>query len=138
MAVTPAGRSRIMKAIRSKNTRPERRVRSWLHLRGFRFRIHDRRLPGAPDIVLPRYHAVVEVRGCFWHQHPKCRNAAFPRSNVGYWRTKLTRTKRRDRQNERELRRLGWAVFVIWECEISDRALEKTLSDLRQLILAVS
>jgi DNA mismatch endonuclease (patch repair protein) len=122
-----------MSAIRSKNTRPERTVRRWLHAQGFRFRIHDRQLPGVPDIVLPKYRTAIEVRGCFWHHHHKCRNAAYPRSNRTYWRSKLEKTRQRDRDNQLELEKRGWKVVVIWECQIDEIHLTRVADLIRAL-----
>ena len=115
--VSPKQRSYIMSRIRSKDTKPEMVVRSYLHKNGFRFRLHARDLPGHPDIVLPKYKTVVEVRGCFWHQHPKCKVASRPASNTEYWRAKFSRNVKRDKQNARELKKLGWHLIVVWECE---------------------
>jgi DNA mismatch endonuclease (patch repair protein) len=108
----------MMSGIRGKDTKPELMVRRFLHGRGFRFRLHDPRLPGRPDIVLPRYRTVVEVRGCFWHQHAGCRFAATPKSNGAFWQRKFQENRDRDARNERLLTDAGWKVLVIWECEV--------------------
>lgn len=110
----------MMSGILGKNTKPEVLVRRFLHGRGLRFRLHDRRLPGKPDIVLPRWRAAVLVHGCFWHQHPGCRFAYMPSSNTTFWRTKLEGNVDRDRRQILRLRQLGWRVFVLWECEVED------------------
>ena len=112
-------RSRIMRAIRAKDTAPELAVRRVLHAAGYRFRLHRRDLPGNPDVVLPRHRAVIFVHGCFWHQHPDsgCRNAQVPRSNTAYWSPKLARTAERDREAAERLKAMGWHVLTIWECE---------------------
>lgn len=123
-------RSRNMKQIRSKDTGPEKIVRAYLFGRGLRYRVADKRYPGKPDIVLPRYKAAVFIHGCFWHQHPGCRMAVMPKSNVDYWRPKLERNIERDQENIEELNRLGWRTFVVWECELTKDKREKTLSDL--------
>src|SRR5665213_3621195 len=107
-----------MATIRSKDSRPEILVRRFLHAAGLRFRLHDRRLPGRPDIVLPRYCAVVEVKGCFWHQHPGCRFAYTPKSRLEFWLPKLRDNVVRDTRNQAELIELGWRVFNVWECSI--------------------
>lgn len=112
-------RSRIMAAVRSKHTTPERLVRSLLHRAGFRFRLHDRRLPGTPDIVFRKYKTVVEVRGCFWHQHG-CRRGVIPATRRAWWTAKLRRNVERDARNVRALRRNGWRVIVVWECQTRD------------------
>lgn len=108
-----------MSGIRGADTKPELVVRRYLHRAGLRYRLHDRCLPGRPDLVFPKYKAVVEVRGCFWHQHPGCRFAYMPQSNHKFWATKLAGNVARDRRNEAALRSLGWRVVVVWECETS-------------------
>lgn len=117
--VTTPLRSALMACIRSTDTKPEMLVRRALHGLGFRFRLHERALPGRPDIVLPKYRTVIQVKGCFWHQH-SCRGGTLPKSNREYWIPKLTRNCERDISNERKLRRLGWSVHSIWECRIRD------------------
>jgi DNA mismatch endonuclease (patch repair protein) len=111
-----------MSRIRSENTIPEMVVRRKLHSSGLRYRLHVRTLPGTPDIVLPSRQAVVEVRGCFWHQHPACRAARLPQSRQDYWTPKLARNVERDALNAASLSDLGWQVIVIWECETRDPA----------------
>jgi len=118
-------RSRVMSAIRGRNTRPELIVRRFLHARGLRFRIHVANLPGRPDIVLPRLHTAVFVHGCFWHQHPNCRYAVLPKSNRAFWNAKLKGNQFRDRRNAVRMRRAGWRVLTIWECALDDRNLER-------------
>jgi DNA mismatch endonuclease (patch repair protein) len=123
-------RSAVMARIRSKNTKPELVVRSLLHQMGFRFRLHNKSLPGKPDIVLPRHYKIVLVHGCFWHDHSKCRLASAPKSNVGYWQPKIKGNKLRDRRNKRKLIKDGWRVLEIWECEIRQKTgLAKRLKD---------
>lgn len=107
-----------MASIRGKNTKPEIIVRRFLHRLGFRFQLHRRDLPGRPDIVLPKYRTVVEVRGCFWHRHEGCPFAYMPKSNQEFWEEKLNGNRERDRRNLRELTRLGWRVIEVWECEL--------------------
>src|SRR5687768_5572518 len=116
--VDPRTRSRMMSGIRGKNTKPELAVRSYLHRRGLRFRLHGRGLPGRPDLVLPRFRAVVFVHGCFWHQHEGCRFAYSPVSNRRFWEAKLRGNAERDRRHAIALAEAGWRVFVVWECEI--------------------
>lgn len=106
-----------MARIRSKDTKPERVVRSILHRLGFRFRLHRQDLPGKPDIVLPRYKKIVLVQGCFWHGHT-CTLASKPKSNRDYWCKKINRNRLRDRRVRRELLAQGWSVLELWECEI--------------------
>jgi len=119
--VDRATRSRMMSGIKGKNTRPEILVRSFLHRQGLRFRLHVRNLPGRPDLVFPRHRAVVQVHGCFWHQHLGCRFAYMPSSNRAFWRAKLRGNSARDSRNDKALRDLGWRVFTVWECEMSNR-----------------
>ena len=116
--VDSATRSRMMSGIRGRNTRPEVALRSALHALGLRFRIHDRRLPGRPDIVFPKHRAVVQVHGCFWHRHAGCRFATTPSSNVGFWREKFEANVQRDRKNLLELELEGWKSATVWECVI--------------------
>lgn len=121
-----------MAGIRGRNTAPERLVRSHLHRAGLRFRLHVRDLPGSPDIVLPRWRAVIFVHGCFWHRHAGCRYAYVPRSNRAFWQAKFAANVKRDRQKKVELRRAGWRVFVIWECQISRGSLTRLCRRLRR------
>jgi DNA mismatch endonuclease, patch repair protein len=116
-SLTPERRSWNMSRIRGRNTAPERLVRSALHRAGYRFRLHRKDLPGRPDIVLPKYRAVVFVHGCFWHRHSKCRFAYTPKSRVAFWQEKFRSNSERDRRTARALRRLGWRVVTVWECE---------------------
>lgn len=106
-----------MASVKGKHTRPELIVRKYLHRRGLRFRLHDRSLPGKPDLVFPKFRAVVQVHGCYWHRHVGCRYATTPSTNTEFWREKLDRNVGRDKRNEFALRELGWNVFVVWECE---------------------
>lgn len=130
--VSTEKRSRIMRGVRSKNTRPEVRVRALLHKVGFRFSLHRKDLPGKPDICLRKYRSVVLVHGCFWHNHAGCRNGRLPDSNRDFWEKKIHMTKIRDLQNEAALEKLGWKVLTVWECELCDEsALERRL--VRQL-----
>ncbi len=111
-------RSRMMSKVRGANTKPERLLRSALHKLGFRFRIQRKDLPGKPDIVLPKYKAVILVHGCFWHQHPGCKLAAMPQTNVDFWKTKLEGNAVRDRLTKEKLEALGWRVIIVWGCEV--------------------
>jgi DNA mismatch endonuclease (patch repair protein) len=112
-------RSRNMSAIRSVNTRPELAVRRSFHSAGFRFQLHRSDLPGKPDVVFPRHHLAVFIHGCFWHGHV-CQEARRPQSNLTYWNPKLDRNVTRDARSAKKLRQLGWAVFIIRECRLSD------------------
>ena len=114
-------RSWNMRRIRSEDTTPEMCVRSALHRAGFRFRLHSSKLPGKPDIILPKYKTVIFVNGCFWHRHPGCKRATMPSSNVDYWQKKFQRTVERDREEVRQLENAGWTVYVIWECEVKEK-----------------
>jgi DNA mismatch endonuclease (patch repair protein) len=118
-SLSPSRRSWNMGRIRGANTLPERRLRSQLHRRGLRFRLHDRKLPGSPDIVLPRFKSVIFVHGCFWHRHAGCRNATSPSTRKEFWEKKFQDNVRRDSRNQRALRRSGWRVLVVWECQIA-------------------
>ncbi len=111
-------RSWIMGRIRSKNTKPEIIVRSILHRMGFRFSLKNKKLPGSPDVVMPRHKTIVFVHGCFWHRHSKCKMASVPKTRVMFWREKFENNLRRDKKNQCELRKLGWSVIVIWECQV--------------------
>lgn len=119
-----AKRSWVMSRIHGKDTQPEKVVRKLLHQSGFRFRLHQKDLPGNPDIVLPRYKAVIQVFGCFWHGH-NCKDGRRPRSNKRYWNAKLDKNKRRDSINAQRLRRLGWRQAIVWECETRNLDLMK-------------
>jgi DNA mismatch endonuclease (patch repair protein) len=114
-------RSRMMAGIRGKNTKPELVLRRALHGLGLRYRLHVPGLPGRPDIVLPRHHAVIQVHGCFWHRHERCSFATTPSSNIRFWESKFGETKKRDERNLDALRQLGWRVAVVWECSINQR-----------------
>lgn len=116
--VSPEVRSRMMSGIRAKNTRPELVLRRALHALGFRYRLHVRNLPGKPDLVFPKYRAIIQVHGCFWHRHG-CSKTTNPASNSEFWQMKFARNVDRDREVEVRLRELGWRVAIVWECEIS-------------------
>lgn len=120
-----------MSGIRGKDTMPERFVRSALHRAGLRFTLHAR-LPGKPDVVLPKFRVVVFVHGCFWHQHASCRYATTPASNSAFWKEKFAANKRRDAAVKRQLRRLGWRVRVIWACQLNQRKMAALVAQIRQ------
>lgn len=113
----PSNRSLLMSKVRSQDTAPEIVVRQTAHALGFRFRLHSRSLPGTPDIVLPKYQSVIFVHGCFWHGHRRCRKSKRPTTNISFWNAKLEKNERRDKSNILKLRKLGWRVLVIWECQ---------------------
>lgn len=117
--VTPAERSRIMKLVRSRDTKPEMYVRRALHAVGFRFRLHSKQLPGRPDIALRKHKTVVFVHGCLWHWHG-CKRSRMPATNTEFWQSKISRTQARDAFNMQELANAGWRVEVIWECELRE------------------
>lgn len=118
--LSPEERSRLMSRVRGKDTKPEMVVRRLVHRLGYRFRLHRRDLPGSPDLVFPGRRKVIFVHGCYWHRHG-CRKATTPRSNVTFWTEKFDRNVCRDLDNQRQLKRAGWEVLVIWQCETEDR-----------------
>ena len=115
---TKEKRSDVMSKIRSKDTKPETLVRKMLFAKGYRYRLHVRNLPGKPDIVLSKYNAVIFVHGCFWHLHQSCRDGTIPKTRTDYWKDKLLGNKERDKKHRRDLRKLGWRVLRLWECEV--------------------
>jgi DNA mismatch endonuclease, patch repair protein len=125
--IDKAARSRIMSAIRSVGTRPEIQVRSALHRQGFRFRLHIKRLPGTPDLVLRKYKAVVFINGCFWHQHDNCKASHIPQTRSEFWQKKFTRNVVRDQKVMYHLKLLGWRVAIIWECGLTKKHQDDTL-----------
>lgn len=115
--LTPERRSHNMSRIRSRDTKPEKMVRSLLHRMGCRFRLHRKDLPGKPDIVLPKHHTVIFVHGCYWHRHPDCRFAYRPKSNIQFWENKFQENTARDARQIQQLTTLGWRALIVWECE---------------------
>lgn len=115
-----------MSRIRSKNNAPEEKVRKFLFSKGFRYRKNDKKLPGCPDIVLPKYKTVIFVNGCFWHKH-NCKRFVWPASNKEYWKKKILRNVERDEANTKVLKELGWKVLVVWECELKKATIDKRL-----------
>jgi len=113
-------RSWNMGRIKSKNTTPEKKVRSILHSMGYRFRLHKKDLPGKPDITLKKYKTVIFVHGCFWHHHKNCKDAGIPKSNKKFWKEKFKNNIERDKKYKRQLEKLGWKVLIIWACELQD------------------
>lgn len=122
-------RSINMSHIRSTNSKPEEIVRKYLFAEGFRYRKNVKKLPGCPDIVLPKYKTVIFVNGCFWHKHD-CPRFVWPSSNQDYWRPKILRNVERDNQSRKELETLGWKVITVWECELKKNVLNETLGKL--------
>ena len=126
---TPEVRSYNMSRIKSKDTKPEEKVRKYLFSKGFRYRKNVRTLPGCPDIVLPKYKTVIFVQGCFWHMHD-CGRFHWPASNQEYWKTKILRNVERDSINVEKLKSLGWKVLTVWECELKEKELANTMNRL--------
>ncbi len=126
----PEQRSYNMSQIRSRNTKPEELVRKYLFSQGFRYRKNDSRLPGKPDIVLPKYRTVIFVNGCFWHGHEGCRYFVWPKNNAEFWIDKITGNIQRDKRNHHLLAEQGWRVIEVWECELKKNTFQKTLVSL--------
>jgi len=120
-------RSQLMAGIRTRNTRPEITVRKVLFSLGYRYRLNDRKLPGKPDIVLPRYKSAIFVHGCFWHHHSGCKKSQYPITNSEFWKKKITSNVERDQKNIEQLEKLGWTVLVVWECESKQEQLRQRL-----------
>ena len=125
-------RSEIMSKISGKDTKPEIIVRKYLFSKGFRYRINDKRYPGKPDIVLPKYNTVIFVHGCFWHGHKNCKASNLPETRKEFWEKKIGDNIKRDRKNNRKLKNDGWKVITIWQCEINNQS--KIESGLEKLI----
>ena len=121
-----------MSRIRGKDTKPEEIVRKYLFARGYRYRKNDRRYPGKPDIVLPKYKTVIFVNGCFWHKHEGCRYFVWPRSNPEFWRKKILSNVERDQKNYTDLEKLGWNIIVVWECELKPKTREETMKNIEE------
>ena len=132
---TPEERSLNMSKIRSTNTKPEEIVRKYLFSQGFRYRKNDRRYPGKPDIVLPKYKTIIFVNGCFWHMHG-CSRSRLPRSNQEYWGPKIAKNVERDQNNIHKLEEMGWNVIVVWECELKKKIADERLVRLCEEIRA--
>ena len=133
--LTPERRSWNMSRIKGRDTGPELRLRSLLHRAGFRFRLHARDLPGKPDIVLPKYHTVIFVHGCFWHRHEGCRNATTPSTRAEFWQAKFDGNVDRDNRNRAALEAAGWTVMTVWECELkadADRIVQQLSTKMRE------
>lgn len=120
-----------MSRVKSKNTKPEIKVRSFLHRLGFRFSLRRKELPGKPDIVLKKYNTIIFVHGCFWHLCPHCKGGRLPKSNLEYWKAKLTKNKKRDKEQIQALENMRWSVVVVWECQTkNEEQLHKALNGL--------
>lgn len=131
---TPEVRSYNMSMIRGKNTKPEIIVRKFLHSRGFRFRLHKKNLPGKPDIVLPKYKTVIFIHGCFWHGHKNCKYFVVPKTRTKWWLNKIEGNKKVDKRNNLLLRKEGWKIITLWECQLRPKKIFKTLPKLESLI----
>jgi DNA mismatch endonuclease (patch repair protein) len=127
---TKEQRSKNMAAIKGKNTKPEMLVRRFLHAKGYRYKLHDKTLPGRPDIVLPKYKTVIFVHGCFWHGHKGCRYFVVPKTRTDWWLAKINGNVANDKRQITALRKLGWKVITLWECSLKSKALAKTLQNL--------
>ena len=134
-----AKRSEIMSKISGKETKPEILVRKFLFAQGFRYRKNDKRLPGKPDIVLPKYKTLIFVHGCFWHGHQNCKKFALPQSNHEFWKDKIQKNIERDKSKQKELKKLGWKIITIWQCQIKSReSVEKALKQtVKKIILNI-
>jgi len=119
-----------MSQIKSKDTKPEILVRKFLFANGYRYKLHDNKLPGKPDIVLPKYKTVIFINGCFWHGHKKCKYFALPKTRTKWWEGKLNRNIINDNKNKRALKRLNWKVLLVWECQLKGNKKAKNLSKL--------
>ena len=131
--ITKEQRSELMSKIRGKDTTPELQVRRHLFAQGWRFRVCDRRLPGKPDIVIPKARTIVDVRGCFWHRHG-CRDSTMPKSNIPFWMEKWSKNVLRDIRNEKAWREAGWNVLIVWQCALANALREKTLAKIGEKV----
>ena len=125
---TPEQRHRNMAAIRSRNTKPELALRYALWHNGFRYRVNDNRLPGKPDMVLPKYRTAIFIHGCFWHGHKDCKYYTVPKTNTAFWMAKVARNQERDQEVWRKLEAKGWSVIIVWECQLKKAKLDSTVA----------
>ena len=128
--LTPEQRHRCMSNIKNKNTKPEMMVRKYLFANGFRFRVNVKKLPGTPDIVLKKYRTVIFVNGCFWHGHDGCKYFRLPKSNTEFWKAKIEGNKERDFKEREQLKKMGWYVIQLWECQLKPKVSIETLNSL--------
>jgi DNA mismatch endonuclease, patch repair protein len=131
---TPEVRSYNMSMIRGKNTKPEIIVRRFLHLKGFRFRVHKKDLPGKPDIVLTKYKTIIFIHGCFWHGHKNCKYFVVPKTRTKWWLNKIQGNKQTDKKNNIKLGKAGWKIITLWECQLRPKRFKKTLAGLKSKI----
>ena len=127
--LTPAQRHLVMSHIRSRNTKPEIKVRQWLWRHGYRYRLNVKSVPGKPDIVMRNYRTAIFVNGCFWHGHKGCDKYRLPKTNVDFWKNKIYRNRKRDQENYRVLQENGWQVIVVWECQLTPKHIEQTMNE---------
>lgn len=133
--VSKERRSEIMSSVKSSNTKPEFIVRKFLFQAGLRYRLHNKKLPGKPDIVLSKYKTVVFVNGCFWHGHANCKIYVMPKTNTEFWNTKIEANIKRDKKNIALLKKEKWNVLIIWECQLKSKTREKTLNTILKKII---
>lgn len=131
---TKKQRSYNMSRIKGKNTKPEMLVRKFLHANGYRYKLHDKKLPGKPDIVLPKYHTVIFVHGCFWHGHSNCNYFVVPKTRTQWWTDKINRNKANDEKAIKALKKDGWKVIMVWECKLKPAKADKTLMMLLKVL----
>lgn len=131
-------RSYNMSRISGKDTKPEELVRKYLFSKGFRYRKNVRTLPGSPDLVLPKYHTVIFVNGCFWHGHKNCKYFVWPKSNTEFWRKKIEANMERDKGKKSQLEDMGWTVLTVWECELRPKERQTTLERLENTLKHLS
>jgi len=132
----PHVRSYNMSRIQGKDTKPELLVRKFLFANGLRYRLHDRKLPGKPDIVLPKYKTIINVHGCFWHGHKGCKYFVLPKTRAKWWREKIEATKLRDKKKHQQLENMGWKIITIWECGLKPKKISSTLN--KDLLASIS
>lgn len=127
-------RSWNMSRIRSKDTGIEIKVRKYLFANGFRYRKNDKRYPGTPDVVLPKYKTVIYINGCFWHRHPGCKYAYMPKSNITFWKEKFKKNIANDKHNIQLINEMGWFAITLWECELGDNKFDQTMNHAKAII----
>ncbi len=127
---TKETRSYNMSRIKGKNTKPEMLVRRFLHAKGFRYKLHDKTLPGKPDLVLPKYKTIIFVHGCFWHGHTTCKYYVVPKTNTDWWLNKINTNKANDARTIKALKKDGWKIIYVWECRLKPAKVVKTLNEL--------
>ena len=132
--ISPEHRSWNMSRIKGKDTKIEVQVRSWLFSRGFRFRKNDKRYPGKPDVVLPKYKTVIFINGCFWHRHEGCKYATTPKTRTDFWLEKFERNVANDKRHVQQLEELGWKVITLWECELKSSVFNAKMESIENLI----